>query len=1330
MSPKQMNTKHLLMYLLLAVGGSWLPLATPALAAPPPSCTSTQVSENFTGYSTNCTWYYFGGACLTAGNIPSTGTSSPGFLPQCLNDPYYGAQVQVGGNSGNLNTTPDVPYPTPTEPIAGGALRFTNDANAQSGAIVSNFAFALAANGLQVTFTTETYEGDSGGGNHDGADGMSFFLVDDSYVESANPVTGASYGANNGGPYGVTLGDWGGSLGYTCSNTNNSAGQGYAGMIGGYIGLGIDEYGNFLNGDGLNAAGAITYSGDNTSSGYGYVPNRIGLRGAGATAWAYLNQSPATAAYYPSTLSNQQKVVAVHQACQTGYVWDYSAVDPAAPPTATWSNGVYNPYSANPQPVIPLTNYAAIPNAFKILPQNIANEAARYRGYATPATTGPNYGIPITYNLSISTQGLLSLSYSFAGGNFQPIITGQSILNNGALPSMVRFGFGGSTGGSRNIHEIMCFQASPQNSSASSAGLNQKQTAKVQTGTQVYFAFYNANNWTGSLTSQYLDSANGTSLQIDPLVNWDGSCVLTGVPATQTCATTGVAGYTAPEDPDAGRVILTYNPATGTGIPFTWSAAGATPLSAGEQANLNDYDPEPNSNPAWPFAPNLRLEYLRGQRADEQNAFGVDPSATPQVATTPPAPAPPATGFRARTSVLGDIIDSSPTWVGSPNASFPTTWTDYLYPATVMPENTGQPYTTFQSTYASRINVVYAGANDGFLHGFRTGFFDANGLLDGTTPTSPYGATDNDGAEVLAFMPAYVLNQINSGNSFQSATGTYIANPSSDYSSPLYAHKFSVDGTPGDGDLFYNGQWHSWLVGGLGSGGSALYALDVTNPGIGTPGSTTTPAATAGTSFMEANAANLVIGEWSSSLTYTTTGTGPYTTQVSGSTATFSCANVPGCGASLGRNNGTPQIRRFHNTPANSGGATSWGAVFGNGVGSFNGDAGIFVMLAGPSGGSPTFYYLSTGYGSRMGTPDGIQEVAPADLDGDHIIDYVYAGDILGNVWRFDLTSQNPNNWTVTQVGGTPTPVYSSPNGSPITTRVMVAAVASTPMPRILIEFGTGQQQQFTNSSPAKYASTQQYLIGVWDWNMGPWNAISNVQYDALTATTTPVAPTSGGVPAPINGTAQLEQQSITGSYDQTGVSSAASTSTTAAAYFRTVSSNCIGWADYNSGCGSSNQYGWYLPLGTGYANPSDPAYLTSTTSTGTALVDEQVIFNPSLQGGAFIVNTTIPPTTSINSCSSTSAGGWSMAINPATGGALPQSYYAINGQFTNINGQIVSGAALNGTGSSSTVQWTPPGGALQNYLVTQTINGKGTIVQVNPPGGSLGNRLTWIERR
>jgi type IV pilus assembly protein PilY1 len=1299
-----MNTKHLLTYILLAIGGSWLPLRAPAQPTSP-NCTSTQVSENFTGNQTNCQWYFFGGACMTAGNIPFTGATSPGLLPQCLNDPYYGGQTQVGGNSGNLNTLPDTP-------ITGGALRFTNDANAQAGAIVSNFAFALAANGLQVTFTTETYEGDSGGGNHDGADGMSFFLVDDSYVESANPVTGQSYGANNGGPYGVTLGDWGGSLGYTCSNTNDSAAQGYAGMIGGYIGLGIDEFGNFLNGDTIDATGNVTYYGDNTASGYGYVPNRIGLRGAGSTAWAYLNQSPTTSAYYPSTLSAAQKDMAVHQACQTGYVWDYTAASATA--SITYTNGVFNPYNANPQPAIALTNYQALPNAFKILPTKIANEAALFRGYATPLTTGPTYGTPITYSLSITTAGLLSLSYSFGGGAYQPIITGQSILNNGpALPSMVRFGFGGSTGGSRNIHEIMCFQATPQNSSASSAGLNQKQTAKIQTGTQVYFAFYNANNWTGSLTSQYLDSPDGMTLQIDPLVNWDASCVLTGVPALQNCATTGAPGPIAAPDPDAGRTLLTYNPVTGTGVPFTWST-----VSVGEQSNLDAYDPVPGSNPAWPFAPSLRLEYLRGQRADEQNAYGADPAAPAQVVTA--GQTPPLTGFRKRTSVLGDIIDSSPTWVGAPSAAFPNSWSDYLYPATPMPENSGPNYGTFKSANTSRMNVVYAGSNDGFLHGFRTGFYDSTGLLDGTSSSSPYGATDNDGQEVLAYMPAYVVNDINTASSFNSVTGTRVQNPANDFTNPLYAHKFSVDGTPGTGDLYYGGQWHSWLVGGLGAGGNAIYALDVTNPGIG--------ANTATSSFSQANASSLVVGEWSSSLLFTTSGTGPYTQAVTGGTATFTCANVSTCGNSLGKTYGTPQIRRFHNTAANTAGnAGSWGAVFGNGLGSYNGDAGIFVMLAGGSTG-PAFYYLSTGYGSRTGTPNAIEFVSPTDLDGDHITDYVYAGDILGNVWRFDLTDQNPSNWTVMQVGGVPTPIYSSPSGAPITTKVVVAAIASTPNPRVLIEFGTGNMTNFTSTAPATYSATQQYLIGVWDWNLSNWDSMSNIVYDALSATTTPRAPIAGGVPAPINGLSLLEQQTITGSFDQSGTASSASTSTTAAAFYRTVSANCIGWADYNSGCTNSNQYGWYLPLGTGYANTNDPSYLTPTTTTGAAFVDEQVTFNPVLEGGVFLVNTTIPPTTSLNTCSSTGAGGWTMAIDPATGGALPKSYFPLNG--TSINGQSASGAALSGAGSPSTVQFNPTTGATATYLVTQNTAGNGTITQVNPPGGSLGNRLTWIERR
>ena len=73
-------------------------------------------------------------------------------------------------------------------------------------------------------------------------------------------------------------------------------------------------------------------------------------------------------------------------------------------------------------------------------------ESATMRGYGS---TDPAYGIPITYTLSITTAGLLSLSYSYNGGATQAVISNQQIETaNGALPAAVRFGFAGSTGGS------------------------------------------------------------------------------------------------------------------------------------------------------------------------------------------------------------------------------------------------------------------------------------------------------------------------------------------------------------------------------------------------------------------------------------------------------------------------------------------------------------------------------------------------------------------------------------------------------------------------------------------------------------------------------------------------------------------------------------------------------------------------------------------------------------------------------------------------------------------------------------------------------------------
>src|SRR5207247_9874058 len=59
---------------------------------------------------------------------------------------------------------------------------------------------------------------------------------------------------------------------------------------------------------------------------------------------------------------------------------------------------------------------------------------------------------------------------------------------------------------------------------------------------------------------------------------------------------------------------------------------------------------------------------------------------------------------------LGDIVDSTPTVVGSPKERF-----DVIYGDTT--------YSTFITQYKTRRQVAYVGANDGMLHAFNAGFF-------------------------------------------------------------------------------------------------------------------------------------------------------------------------------------------------------------------------------------------------------------------------------------------------------------------------------------------------------------------------------------------------------------------------------------------------------------------------------------------------------------------------------------------------------------------------------------------------------------------------------
>ncbi|MBV8496908.1 MAG: pilus assembly protein PilY, partial [Gammaproteobacteria bacterium] len=947
-----------------------------ALTLPLAAQAQSSVAEDFTGTSTTNPWYFFNGACLTAGTVagaePVSGVG--GQVPGCVSigASYYGEPLVGGQNgvAGNAQTLPD--------PVGSGALRFTNGAPggfAQNGAIVSTIPFSTAQ-GVAITFKTVTYRGNSGGAGTDGADGISFYLMDASQLNTAT-IDGTSKGDGNG------LGSWGGSLGYTCSNANPP----YNGLIGGYVAVGIDEYGNFLNGVNLMPGylGPNIPTGDNTALGYGYKPGRIGMRGAGNVAWNWLTANyPAT---YPPTFTGAQQNAAVQATCYNGVVWNIMTNSPVLD-----SSGA----------PIPLYDYAPIAGAYVELPAGtqIASETAMDRPDA----------IPILYRLKITQDNLLSLSYSYNGGAYQSVISGQSILaSNGPLPAGLLFGFAGSTGGSTNIHEILCFTADPATTSDTSAGASEKQSAKLETGVQAFFAFYNPSTWSGRVTAAGLSFDQFGNVIVATTPNWDAACVLNGVGALGTCPTTGVAGPTPAEAP-ASRVMLTWSGVAG--IPFQYAS-----LTAAQQALLTAGD-----NPALPcnastgYATNDRLWYLRGSRACDINSSGVGL-------------------FRARAQILGDVIDSSPTWVGPPVSPYPTRWTDRINGAAVMAENGGgaQTYPQYVTAEQSRLNVVYVGANDGWLHGFRSGSYNADGS---------YNNTNNDGQEVLAYMPGAVVQTIHS------------ATANLDYSNTQYGHAFFVDATPGTGDVFFGNAWHSWVVGGLGEGGAAIYALDVTNP---------SPA-----NFTEGNAPSIVLGEWTPT--------------------SLVCANVANCGNNLGNTYGTPPLRRLHDG--------KWAAIFGNGLQSASGDAGIYVMTIDPSTGARTFYYFSTSTGSPA-NPNGIAYATPVDLDGDHITDYVYAGDLLGNLWRFDLTSAMEANWALT-----PGPVFKTQGGQPITTAIVAASGEATAgaTQQLMLLFGTGQKFPQSNVSPATYAAATQSLYGVWDWNMGPWNALSaSAKYASLT---------------------------------------------------------------------------------------------------------------------------------------------------------------------------------------------------------------------------------------
>jgi type IV pilus assembly protein PilY1 len=151
-----------------------------------------------------------------------------------------------------------------------------------------------------------------------------------------------------------------------------------------------------------------------------------------------------------------------------------------------------------------------------------------------------------------------------------------------------------------------------------------------------------------------------------------------------------------------------------------------------------------------------------------------------------------------RSWTLGDIFHSGPAVVTAPRS--------------VIAEAS---YAAFKTTYANRQRVIYAGANDGFLHAF-----DAGAL---NTLVTPNVYLEGSGTELFGFMPWEARRNIKN---------KYVDDPA--------ARTYYVDASPQAVDVWIRAsatdtakaasEWRTILVGGMRQGGRAYYALDITDP--------------------------------------------------------------------------------------------------------------------------------------------------------------------------------------------------------------------------------------------------------------------------------------------------------------------------------------------------------------------------------------------------------------------------------------------------------------------------------------------------------------------
>lgn len=168
--------------------------------------------------------------------------------------------------------------------------------------------------------------------------------------------------------------------------------------------------------------------------------------------------------------------------------------------------------------------------------------------------------------------------------------------------------------------------------------------------------------------------------------------------------------------------------------------------------------------------------------------------------------------------------------------------------------------------------------------------------------------------------------------------------------------------------------------------------------------------------------------------------------------------------------------------------------IFGNGYESLRGHAVLYVIVLDQNGkiakdtdGEFRVYKIDTypeEYDSLNIECNGLSTPTPVDIDLDEKVDYVYAGDLLGNLWKFDLKDPNPENWKVVfeDADGDPKPLFQAVNANglrqPITTQPQVVIPCKYNQKGTFVSFGTGRYLGKADFDD----ETVQSVYGIWDW--------------------------------------------------------------------------------------------------------------------------------------------------------------------------------------------------------------------------------------------------------